>query len=47
MGSLLPGMWADFILLDRDIATIPPQQLWQTQVLQTWVGGNLRYQQAD
>lgn len=47
MGSLLPGMWADFILLDRDIGTIPPQQLWQSQVLQTWVGGNLRYQRAD
>jgi hypothetical protein len=47
MGSLLPGMWADFILLDRDIGAIPPQQLWQTKVLQTWVGGNLRYQQPD
>ncbi len=47
MGSLLPGMWADFILVDRDIGTLPAEQLWQTQVLQSWVGGNLRYQRAD
>lgn len=47
MGSLLPGMWADFILVDRDIGTLPAEQLWQAQVLQSWVGGNLRYQRAD
>lgn len=44
MGSLLPGMWADFILIDRNIQQVPVEQLWQTQVLQTWVGGQLRYQ---
>ncbi|MBU2425407.1 MAG: amidohydrolase family protein, partial [Gammaproteobacteria bacterium] len=39
MGSLLPGMWADFILIDRDLTQVPPEQIWQTQVLRTYVGG--------
>jgi len=44
MGSLAPGMWADFILVDRDIVQVAPQQLWQTKVLATYVGGELKYQ---
>lgn len=44
MGSLAPGMWADFILVDRDIVKIAPEQLWQTKVLATYVGGELKYQ---
>ncbi len=43
LGSLEPGKWADFILLDRNIFTIAPEQLWQTQVLQTFVAGELKY----
>ncbi|MBU2225921.1 MAG: amidohydrolase [Gammaproteobacteria bacterium] len=39
MGSLQPGMWADFILIDRDMTQVPPEQIWQTQVLRTYVGG--------
>ena len=38
-GSLEPGKWADFILIDRDIFSVPPAQIWKTQVLETWVGG--------
>jgi len=38
-GSLEPGKWADFILIDRDIFTVAPEQIWKTQVLETWVGG--------
>lgn len=44
MGSLAPGMWADFILVDRDIVKVAPEQLWQTKVLATFVGGELKYQ---
>ncbi len=44
MGSLAPGMWADFILVDRDIVKVAPEQLWQTKVLATYVGGELKYQ---
>lgn len=44
MGSLAPGMWADFILVDRDIVKVAPERLWQTKVLATYVGGELKYQ---
>ena len=41
MGSLSQGQWADFIVLDQDIFTVDPKQIWQTTVLQTYVGGKL------
>lgn len=44
LGSLQPGMKADFILVDRDIMTIPASEIWQTQVLQTWVNGRQVYE---
>ena len=43
MGSLQVGSWADFILIDRDIYQVPPEQLWQTKVLATYVGGTLKF----
>jgi predicted amidohydrolase YtcJ len=40
IGKLLPGMAADFILVDRDIFTERDQRRVRgTQVLETWVGG--------
>ena len=39
LGSLEPGKKADFIILDRDIFTVSPTELWQTQVHETWVNG--------
>lgn len=44
MGSLAPGMWADFILVDRDIFKAPAETLWQTKVHQSWVAGQQKYQ---
>lgn len=43
VGSLAPGKWADFILVDKDIFTAPPQELWKTKVLETWVAGERVY----
>jgi hypothetical protein len=40
VGSLEPGKWADFILTDRDLFSIPPQEIWKIKVAQTWVGGS-------
>ena len=39
LGQLKPGMKADFIVIDRDIFNVPQADIWQTNVLQTWVDG--------
>jgi hypothetical protein len=39
LGTLEPGKKADFIFIDRDIFNSPQSELWQTQVLETWVNG--------
>jgi len=38
-GKLLPGYFADFVVLDRDITRIQPAEILKTRVLRTVVGG--------
>ena len=42
-GSLEPGKLADFIVIDRDVLTVPPDEIKDTRVLQTYVGGQIVY----
>ena len=39
IGRLGEGLYADFLILDRDIFDATPQQIRETQVAETWVGG--------
>ena len=43
IGSITPGKSADLILLDRDVLTISPEQMRDTKVLWTMVGGKTVY----
>lgn len=39
LGSLSPGKYADFVILDRDIMTAPPEEILATRVVRTVLGG--------
>lgn len=38
-GSLEPGKWADFIIIDRDYFTTPEPDIRDIRVLETWLAG--------
>ncbi len=43
IGTIAPGKRADLVLLDRDVLTISPEQMRDTQVLWTMVAGKIVY----
>jgi predicted amidohydrolase YtcJ len=43
-GSIEVGKFADLIVIDRDVLSVPTAQLKDVQVLQTWVGGELIFE---
>ena len=46
IGSLEPGRWADFVIVDRDPTKVDASSLENTQVVETWVGGKRVWQRA-
>jgi predicted amidohydrolase YtcJ len=46
LGSLTPGKWADFVILDRDIMTIPESEILGTAVLATYIGGRAVFERS-
>jgi predicted amidohydrolase YtcJ len=44
MGSISPGKYADFVILDRDIMTVPATEILSTRVVSTWIGGKSVYE---
>ena len=44
-GSLEPGKFADMIVLSEDILTLDPAQIMDIDIEQTWLGGELVYEQ--
>ena len=42
-GRLVPGEWADFVLLDVDPMTASPAQLYAAKVRETWIAGKPVY----
>lgn len=48
LGTLEPGKWGDFVLVDTDPFDLPDNRaVWQTEVLQTWVAGRRVGQYGD
>ena len=43
IGSLTPGKYADIVVLDRDIMTIPEEEIPDAQVDLTILAGEVRY----
>lgn len=43
-GKLIPGMLADFVVLDRDVTAVAPEKVLGTKVLLTVVGGKTVYE---
>jgi hypothetical protein len=45
-GSIEPGKHADFVVLDRDITAVDPEEIIETEVLMTIVGGEVVYERS-
>ncbi len=46
-GSLTPGKYGDFVVLDQDIMRVAPDQILGTRVLMTVLGGEIVYQAGN
>ena len=46
-GTLEPNKLADFVLIDRDLTRIPPEEIRNAHIMTTVVGGRVVYQRPD
>ncbi len=46
-GSLEVGKRGDFVLIDRNLLECPPDEIADTNVLATWIDGQIVYQSQD
>ena len=46
-GRLVKGEKADFVVVDRDISRASPEQIRDTEVIETWVGGKRMYRRKN
>ena len=44
LGSLTPGKYADFVVLDRDIMRVPDAEILAARVISTWIAGKRVYE---
>jgi len=47
LGSLEVGKFADFVVLDTDLLSCPPEKIARTQVLRTYIDGRLVYGEKE
>jgi len=47
LGSLTPGKYADFVVLDQDIMRVPAEAIMRTRVVGTYVGGKGVYGEGN
>ena len=46
-GSLEPGKYADFVILDTDLMTATPQQVLGAKIESTWIGGEKVFEKRE
>jgi len=46
-GSLEPGKYADFVILDTDLMTATPQEILNAKIESTWIAGEMVFEKRE